>query len=155
MQQKKLHELLNVIGNLASIAEVGAFSHEDYRGNTTPLKAFGCDPALIFHGYDKVKQLEEAVKRFWISDDEVYQTISKATVESKVVHLAFDTCQNEEPLTESDIEQMFSDFSCLYFCRFCRYLSPHMPTDKPTAGGKSNCKPIPPTSIESISLPSS
>lgn len=108
MQRKKLHELLSMIGNLVSIAELGPFSLENCKANTS-YRIFGCDPALFLRGDDKVKQFEEAVEHFWENNHEVYQTIAKKTVERKVVHLVFYSCQNEEPLTESDIEQMFDE----------------------------------------------
>lgn len=108
MQRKKLHELLSAVSNLVSIAELGPFSLEADKANTSYRK-FGSAPALVFYGHDKVKQLEEAFELFWKSDDEVYQTIAKTTVERKVVHLVSSSCQNEEYLTESDIEQMFDE----------------------------------------------
>lgn len=108
MQQKKLKELLSEVGNLVSIAELKPFSLKDIKANTS-CRIFGDDPALVFYGYDKVKQLEEAVELFWESNDEVYQTIAKTTVQDKLNHLVSSSCQHKQPLTESHIEQMFSE----------------------------------------------
>lgn len=97
-------ELLNVLNNLASIAEFKELSSKEY---TEYHLRFGLDSPVIFCGKEKVKQFKESVDKIWRKNDCVYQTFSKGRVEEEIVNLIRTTHTNDKYITESEVQELF------------------------------------------------
>lgn len=107
MNNENLHKTLI---ELSEIAEFGGTPHQD----KTPHKTFGSGPdAVSFKGTETLNQFDIAVDRFWAFKADIFNTISRESIQKAIIDVLRERNSAGEKPTVDDVDKLLYFFQSL------------------------------------------